>query len=197
MGKSAFSMGPIAWLACGYVLLLLIGGGGGSPAPLAELFCKGLAAVACCLWLWLDGPAAIRGAPALPWVAGLILLVPLIQLVPLPPSLWHELPGRDLLRDNLALVGADRAWRPLSIATQRTLDGVLALFPPLLAMLTALDRVLPRHGLQLTAQWPYPEGGSITSRLSTRLLAKVARLFVPDPHPGDILCLAIRKGPVV
>lgn len=135
IGKSAFPISPRAWLACGYILLLLIGGGGGSPAPLAELFCKGLAAITVCLWLWLDGPAAIRGTPAPLWVAGLILLVPLAQLVPLPPSLWHGLPGRDLLRENLALVGADRTWRPLSIAPQRTLDGVLALFPPLLAML--------------------------------------------------------------
>jgi hypothetical protein len=61
-------------------------------------------------------------------------------------------------------------------------------------LLTALERILPRHSLRLAEQWYYPEGKSITSRLSTRLLAKLARLFVPDSHPGDVLCLAIRKA---
>ena len=63
-------------------------------------------------------------------------------------------------------------------------------------LLTALNRILPRHGLRIAAQWCYPEGESITSRLSTRLLAKIARMFVPDPHPGDVLCLSIRKAEV-
>lgn len=61
-------------------------------------------------------------------------------------------------------------------------------------LLTALERVLPRHGLRIAERWAYPEVGSPSSRLSTRLLAGLARLAVPDPVPGDVLCLAIRKA---
>lgn len=61
-------------------------------------------------------------------------------------------------------------------------------------LLTSLERVLPRHGLKLVKRWHYPETGSVTSRLSTRVAASLARLAVPDPYPGDLLCLAIRKG---
>ena len=61
-------------------------------------------------------------------------------------------------------------------------------------LLTALDRVLPRHGLRLVKRWAYPEAGSPSSRLSTRLLAGLARLVVPDPVPGDVMCLAICKA---
>jgi len=60
-------------------------------------------------------------------------------------------------------------------------------------LLTALDRVLPRHGLAIIKRWHYPEAGSITSRLSTRIAARVAGLVVPDPDPGDVLCLAIGR----
>ena len=61
-------------------------------------------------------------------------------------------------------------------------------------LLTSLERVLPRHGLKMVERWPYPAAGSPTSRLSTRVLARLARLAVPDPDPGDVLCLAIRKA---
>lgn len=61
-------------------------------------------------------------------------------------------------------------------------------------LLTALERVLPRHGLRLVKRWPYPEAGSPSSRFSTRLLAGLARLVVPDADPGDVLCLAIQKA---
>lgn len=124
----------LGWLTCGYVLLLLIGGGGGSPAPLSELFCQILAALALVAWFWLHGTAAIAMQRSVSWMVALVLIVPIAQLIPLPPSLWHGLPGRDLLRESLALIEAEDTWRPLSVAPQRTLDGVLALFPPLLAM---------------------------------------------------------------
>lgn len=144
MGSAAAS-GPLGWLTFCYVSLLLIGGGGGSPAPLSELFCQILAAVVLVVWVGMRGLQAITDQRVLPWVAVLLLVVPLAQLVPLPPSLWHALPGRDLMRESLALVGAEDLWRPISIAPQRTLDGVLALIPPLLAMamaasLTAAER---------------------------------------------------------
>ncbi len=61
-------------------------------------------------------------------------------------------------------------------------------------LLTSLERVLPRHGLRIDRRWAYPEGESITSRGTTRLLAALARSFVPDPVPGDTLCLLIRKA---
>jgi len=61
-------------------------------------------------------------------------------------------------------------------------------------LLTSLERVLPRHGLKMAERWHYPEAGSPTSRLSTRMLAGLARLVVPDPDPGDVLCVAIRKA---
>lgn len=106
-----------------------------------------LAAVALFGWFALRGPEALAVDRRI-WIAlALIAVVPLLQLIPLPPSLWHELPGRGVLRDALVLVGQEDAWRPLSVAPQRTLDGVLSLLPPFTAMLfvasmDARDRLL-------------------------------------------------------
>lgn len=134
-------------LGIGFVCAVLALGGGGTPAPLPELACEILAAFALFGWVALRGPESLPVNRRVWFVLLLIVAVPLLQLVPLPPSIWHELPGRSVMRDALALVGQDQTWRPLSVAPQRTLDGVLSLLPPFVAMLfvatmDARDRTL-------------------------------------------------------
>lgn len=91
-------------------------------------------------WRLVPGPART--------IALLAVAVPLLQLIPLPPTLWHALPGRELQREALALVDLDQTWRPISLAPQRTLAALLALLPPLtmLALTATLD---PRGRLRL------------------------------------------------
>lgn len=135
IGSSPVS--PLAWLCAAYTVLLLIFGGGGSPAPLSELTCQVLAALAFMAWVALDGPGRLRGKARLLWVPGLVIALPLLQLIPLPPAVWQALPGRDLVAEALRLVGSDQSWRPLSVAPQRTLEALLSLGPPLLALILA------------------------------------------------------------
>ena len=111
-------------------------GGGGSPAPLPELWLELLAAAFALVWLvprWL-GPKWER-VPKIAWlIAALIVGVPLLQLIPLPPFVWHALPGRGVERDALALIGAQDGWRAWSMAPSRTLAALLSLAPPLLLL---------------------------------------------------------------
>ncbi len=51
--------------------------------------------------------------------------LPLLQLVPLPPGLWHSLPGRTLSVEILAEVGMAQAWRPLTLSVAPTLRSAL------------------------------------------------------------------------
>jgi 2-polyprenyl-6-hydroxyphenyl methylase/3-demethylubiquinone-9 3-methyltransferase len=61
---------------------------------------------------------------------------------------------------------------------------------------TGLRRMLARHGLRICSSWSFPErGGSIASRRSLRLVTRVLGLVVPNPLPGDILCLLVEKCP--
>ena len=57
-------------------------------------------------------------------------LVPLAQLVPLPPSLWTLLPGRADFESNLLAAGLQVGWLPLSVSPRATWLGLLALLPP-------------------------------------------------------------------
>ncbi len=147
MATLAFAHSPAdravqrGWLCAVLLAAALVLGGGGSPAPLPELILELLAVSAFAAWL-LAGPAW-RQVPRQAWgIAALVAIVPLAQLLPLPPGLWQAMPGRELEREALALIGAEHGWRPWSLAPDRTLASLLALGPPLavLVMTAALDR---------------------------------------------------------
>ncbi len=134
------STGP-AWLCAALLASALMLGGGGSPAPLSELILELLAAGTFALWLW-SGEVWRQVPRQTWWVVALVAFVPLMQLIPLPPGLWQALPGRELEREALALIGAEHGWRTWSLAPDRTLASLLALGPPLavLVMTSALNR---------------------------------------------------------
>ena len=119
-----------------FLALTLALGGGGSPAPLPELLLELLAAATALLWLltpW-GGPDWVR-VPKTAWlIVALVAGVPLLQLVPLPPFIWHAFPGREIEREALALIGAQDSWRAWSLAPSRTLASLLSLAPPLLLL---------------------------------------------------------------
>jgi O-antigen ligase len=124
--------------AAAFVAAAMILGGGGSPNPATEILLQLLWAVVAIAWLWLPGSARLSGE-RVPWaIAALALLVPCLQLVPLPPALWHAVPGQEDRVAALALVGGADRWQPLTLSPSRTLAGLLALLPPVwLFLLTA------------------------------------------------------------
>lgn len=124
------------WLAMAFVAGALILGGGGSPAPQTELLLQVLTCLVLLLWLWLPTPGGQMPLPRdrLAWTLGcLALALPVLQLVPLPPSVWQALPGQEGRIAALSLIGAADHWQPLSQSPPRTLAGLLSLVPPLFA----------------------------------------------------------------
>ena len=87
-----------------------------------------LVALTYVMWRRHGSPIRIERAAVIFWA--LLFAVPLIQLVPLPWSVWTALPGRGLARDVYTAIGV-RPWLPISLSPSRTLDFLLALFVPL------------------------------------------------------------------
>lgn len=109
--------------------IAVIAGGGGSMAALPNLAVQLTALIV--LGLHRRSAAGfVRSAPlGLRWLVAATLALPLIQLVPLPPSLWIGLPGRDLLAGSLDLAGG-RSWYPMSLEPARTFLGATGLLAP-------------------------------------------------------------------
>ena len=67
--------------------------------------------------------------------AALALIV--LDLVPLPPGLWHLLPGRELMVDVDRAMGTPEVWRPLSMVPSGTWNALFAMLPPLAVLVLA------------------------------------------------------------
>ena len=62
------------------------------------------------------------------WLA--IVLLPLVQLVPVPPSVWLHFPDAALRREAFQLTGRALEWRPISLVPESTVLSVLSLVTP-------------------------------------------------------------------
>lgn len=49
-----------------------------------------------------------------------VIVLPLLQLVPLPPTVWQQLPGQDLRLEAYTLIGIVNTWQPLSLTPANT-----------------------------------------------------------------------------
>lgn len=131
-----------ALLLPGYLLLcLLLGGSQRDIWPNAVLQL---------LAVLLIGFAVLRDAPepltrASKQLLTLILagfVIVLLQVVPLPPGLWSNLPGRAGLHDSYDLLGGPLPWLPVSLAPYSTVDSLTWCLPPL-AILIGYVRLRP------------------------------------------------------
>jgi hypothetical protein len=59
-----------------------------------------------------------------------IAALPLVQLVPLPPWLWTELPNREQMVTVFGLLGRELPWLPISVSPSATWVSALSLLPP-------------------------------------------------------------------
>lgn len=73
-------------------------------------------------------------------LAGGTALAPLIQLLPLPISIWAAIPGREPGALALEITGLQPAWLPISLTPDLTWFAFLALIPPMAAFALVLTR---------------------------------------------------------
>ncbi|QTD54842.1 O-antigen ligase family protein [Parasphingorhabdus cellanae] len=99
--------------------------------PLAVLFCAYALAVK------IPGQWRERLFPI--YIACSLLALMVFQLIPLPPSIWTGLPGRQIFSDIANIAGIEQPWRPLSLSPSRTLNSLFSLAVPIAAMMLYLN----------------------------------------------------------
>jgi O-antigen ligase len=68
-----------------------------------------------------------------------IAILPLVQLVPLPPWLWTALPGREEMTKVFGLLGHRLPWMPISVSPSSTWLSFLSLLPPIAIFLSTIQ----------------------------------------------------------
>jgi O-antigen ligase len=119
------------------VVVAMVFGGGGTLNPQTEMILE--VATAALLLVIFVAPDTSAGLPPVPvgaWLAATpLVLLFLAQLVPLPPSIWRILPGREIEAAALDLIGAGSAWMPLTVEPPETFASLLGTLAPIATML--------------------------------------------------------------
>lgn len=67
------------------------------------------------------------------WLA--FFVAHLIYLIPLPPSIWTKLPGRDSISHGFEVLGTNLPWLPMSVSPENTFFSLFNFLPPLAVIL--------------------------------------------------------------
>ena len=84
------------------------------------------------LYYWSRAAAAEARPPLV--ILGALSFLMVVQLFPLPPSIWESLPGRVAIAEMGRALGQDDVWRPLSLVPARTLNALASLVVPAAAL---------------------------------------------------------------
>lgn len=187
-----------------FFLLVLWLAGGASRADVA-----GQVVVRAAAWIALVVAALIArrrslGGSRAPWLllCGAAAIA-IIQLIPLPPSLWQSLPGREVF----ALAGEPLVWRPLSIVPTATMNALSSLVVPatILVLMAALSdedkRWLPTLlvvlvGLSLLLGLLQLSGAGFDNRLINGTPGEVSGPFANRNHFALFLAIAGLVAPI-
>lgn len=79
------------------------------------------------------------------WLIAAAALLVVVQLIPLPPSIWTSLPFREKAVTGLGTIEAAIRWAPMSVTPEATLIGALTLLPPLAVFLSVVSLSAPER----------------------------------------------------
>ncbi len=134
-GIDRFTLAAIAVLS-----LDLIFGGATQPDAVSSLVARLVSMPLLVAAVWrLRGVRLSGEARAGLWLLAAVIAVPMLQSIPLPPSLWEQLPGRAAIAADYAATGIPPPWVPISLTPFETQDVLPWLVPPCAMFLTGMS----------------------------------------------------------
>jgi hypothetical protein len=120
------------------VVLAMLFGGGGQGWPDAVVQLTALPLLAWALFRLAPWQLDRAGQWAIVLLCA-ILALPLLQLIPMPASLWSGLPGRREIASAYEAAGMALPWLPISLDSTRTWSALLSLLPATAVFLAMLS----------------------------------------------------------
>ncbi|MBC9030957.1 O-antigen ligase family protein [Sphingomonas sp. JC676] len=133
-GNRRFAPSPAFVAMVLFLICLWVAGGASRSDAWGQVFVRAFS------WLFLGAlvlfgsmPQAWRGRPVFFLLLAAVILA-VVQLVPLPPAIWGQLPGREVFGPAADAAQAT-SWRPIAIVPSSALNAVYALVVPVVAYL--------------------------------------------------------------
>lgn len=122
-----------------FLVLVFLTGGASRIDVLSLALLRPVAVLLCLLSLFTLRREHLQGAG---WMIGGLLAMAglvLLHLIPLPPAIWHNLPGRDAIVAADTYLGNSDHWRPLAIAPMNAWHALSSLSVPAAVLLLGLQ----------------------------------------------------------
>jgi O-antigen ligase len=135
-----FGKGSLFFYLCAVVMVasLALGGGAGR-GLLSDAILQLLAIPLLLVSLWRICDVSLTRQMRLAlWFCFAIAVLPLLQLIPLPPWLWTALPNRQPSVEVFDILGSAVPWMPISVSPKGTWLSALSLLAPLAVFLSTL-----------------------------------------------------------
>lgn len=140
MARGEFAMRERFWpflVLCSFLGLVFLTGGGARPDIQSLVILRPLAILACGYGLWrFSYDQATQYGFLFSFAVATFAFVG-VELIPLPPSMWQALPGRELIAEIDRVAGLGDVWRPVSMVPSATWNAFYSLFVPLGTLLLA------------------------------------------------------------
>lgn len=129
-------------LLIGYLGVLWLAGGASRADALGQVVVRGVAWIVLIIVIVFGARPSFGGMKPLLFLLAGALLLPLLQLAPLPPGMWQALPGRAFFMEAAAASGQEQPWRPWSLVPGATVNAASSLIVPVvtLVLITGLKR---------------------------------------------------------
>lgn len=147
-GKKTGEAGPLFAMVALYLVVLFVAGGASRMTASGQVVIRLTSFLYLCgLAIWWPRDRSFQAKPILYLLLASIALV-LVQLIPLPPSVWQGLPGRELFK---AADTDPTIWRPLAIVPSNAMNAAISLVVPLVVylLMVAMPRSSDRRIVSL------------------------------------------------
>ncbi len=124
-----FRVDPASFLLVAMLAVLWVAGGASRADVMGQVIARAAAWAALVVTALIGRRPSFAGQRPVVALLGVAILIPLVQLLPLPPAIWQALPGRALFAQAVG-EGASQPWRPLSLVPGATENAAGALVVP-------------------------------------------------------------------
>lgn len=142
---SDFSARLAYWMLAGFLVLLWFTGGASRADVLGQSFSRFFAWTFLAAFVVVSARLNWRAISPIAVFLGLAVVLVSIQLLPLPPGIWTNLPGRELLVGVAEVSGQAQPWRPLSVSPGATANSLGSLIVPVTALILAANLTREQH----------------------------------------------------
>lgn len=119
------------YIAIGLIVAIFLLGGGARSDIVSLVVLRPIVAVTLVALIVLLGRRVLTDVPGPFLLLCLTMLLVAFHLVPLPPAIWTQLPGRSEVADMMSTVGVSLGWMPITLSPIDGWNQLFALMVPL------------------------------------------------------------------